>query len=458
MNENNMTLREFIEFADVYPYTQDHYVMEKMFMEMELMKMHLDSYEFLLNESSVSLDQLSVMMVESGINDQSYFTEQLFMEKGLNIFNGIKKMFMMIGKAITALFRKVRDAFSGGNKKIEELEKRNQEQIKLLEDLKLINDVSGVGRNARETVSEAQHAAERSKEQIDHIIDHIDRFVGGGGPKVVPVVSGNDNNSLKVIIDTTLKMAGNVEVSSASLAMYLTFMKAEYEVEGMAFIENLETLTEKISSVIDLSHDMDDRADVAYQSAKKLHRLGSKYAEAASTVRDEIEASCKLNKRFKLSPETTQKKMDTAVKLNGVFSKLAEWTDIGVVNKSNVVKNLVGRVLMNDDNQGVASDRADNHAHVAIKSDPEMKGKLRSLSVGSTRTVAANSIDKSKFLAQYSIYLKTINELAVTLQAATSETAKILSEHIKLRAEVIKTHSEISDGIDKIIEETKKAA
>lgn len=458
MDEKNMTLREFIEFADVYPYTQDHYVMEKMFMEMELIKMHLESYEFLLNESTVSLGQLSVMMVESGINDQSYFTEQLFMEKGLNIFAGVQKMFMMIGKAITALFRKIRDAFSGGNKKIEELEKRNEEQVKLLEDLKLLNDVSGVGRNARETLTEAQYAAERSKEQLDHIIDHIDRFVGGGGPKVLPVVSSNDNNALKVIIDTTVKMSKKAEVSSASLAMYLTFMKGEYEVEGMAFIESLETLTNKISSVIDLSHDMEDRADIAYQSAKKLHRMGSKYAEAASSVRDEIEASCKLNKRFKLSPESTQKKMETAVKLNEVFSKLSEWTDIGVVNKSNVIKNLVGRVLMNDDDQGVASDRADNHAHVAIKSDPEMKGKLRSISVGSARTVAAKSIDKNKFLAQYSIYLKTINELAVTLQAATSESAKILSEHMKIRAEVIKTHSEISDGIDKIIEEAKKAA
>lgn len=457
MDEKNMTLREFIEFADVYPYTQDHYVMEKMFMELELIKMHLESYEFLLNESAVSLGQLSVMMVESGINDQSYFTEQLFMEKGLNIFTGVQKMFMMIGKAITALFRKIRDAFSGGNKKIDELEKRNEEQVKLLEDLKLLNDVSGVGRNARETVSEAQHAAERSKEQLDHIIDHIDRFVGGGGPKVLPVVSNIDNNAIKVIIDATVKMS-KTEVSSASLAMYLTFMKGEYEVEGMAFIESLETLTDKISSVIDLSHDMDDRADVAYQSAKKLHRMGSKYAEAASSVRDEIEASCKRNKRFKLSPESTQKKMETAVRLNGVFSKLSEWTDIGVVNKSNVVKNLVGRVLMNDDNQGVASDRADNHAHVAIKQDPEMKGKLRSISVGSARTVASQSIDKSKFLAQYSIYLKTINELAVTLQAATSESAKILSEHMKIRAEIIKTHSEISDGIDKIIKEAKKAA
>lgn len=458
MDEKNMTLREFIEFADVYPYTQDHYMMEKMFMEMDLIRMHLESYEFLLNESTVSLGQLSVMMVESGINDQSYFTEQLFMEKGFNIFAGIQKMFLMIGKAITALFRKIRDAFSGGNKKIEELEKRNQEQVKLLEDLKLINDVSGVGRNTRETLSEAQHAAERSKEQLDHIIDHIDRFVGGGGPKVLPIIGSNDDNAIRVIIDATVKMSGNTKVSSSSMAMYLTFMKEEYEVEGMAFIENLESLTEKISSVIDLSHDMDDRADVAYQSAKKLHRLGPKYAEAASNVRDEIEASCKMNKRFKLSPESTQKKMDTAVKLNGVFSKLSEWTDIGVVNKSNVVKNLVGRVLMNDDNQGVASDRAENHAHVAIKQDPEMKGKLRSLSVGSARTVAANSIDKSKFLAQYSIYLKTINELAVTLQAATSETAKILSEHMKIRAEIIKTHSEISDGIDKVIEEVKKTA
>lgn len=457
MDETNMTLQDFIEFADIYPYTQDHYVMEKMFMELDLISMHLESYEFLLNEDNVTLGQLSVMMVEAGINDQSYITEQLFMEQGFNIFNGIQKMFKMIGKAIMAVCRKVRDAFSGGNKRIEALEKKNQEQAKLLEDIKLLNDISGAGKNAREMSSDLEYALERTRGQFSNIVDHVDKHVGGGGPKAIPVVGDGGDNSLKVIIDTVSKISGK-DVPQSATALYLTFLQKEYDVEGIAFIETLETLPERISPIIDLSKGMDDITSIAYNSAKKLDTYGRDVGEKARKVHRDLEKSLQTTKRYKISETTLQKKLDTSVKLNEVFSDLADWTDIGVVNKNNPLADVLGHLFTNDSKQGVAYHDVSNQIKRDIKADPDMKLKLPRLNMGSARDAGKATYDKTKFRYWVTSYLKIINELAVSLQTATAETTKILSEHMALRSEIIKAHTEITKDIDTIIEETKKVA
>jgi len=208
MDYENMTLKDFIEFTEIYEYSQDHYLMEKMFMEMNLIKLHLESYQFLLESSDVSLSQLDVLMVESGVNDKSLYTEQLFIEKGNAISNGVKKMFNMVGKAISSLFRGVGKTFSSKNKQIAELEARNQKQAQVIQDVAILADAAGARKKAEDVADAANEAAGAMKQQLERIIEHFNNNIGGGGAKILPIAGIDHESAIRVILEFANKQSG----------------------------------------------------------------------------------------------------------------------------------------------------------------------------------------------------------------------------------------------------------
>lgn len=422
MDENNMTLGDFVEFAEVYPYTQDHYMMEKMFMEMDLIGLHLESYQFLLESNNISLNQIDVLMVESGVHDKSLFTEELFIEKGGNIFNGIKKMFAMIGKAICAMFRRLSGIFKSGNSKSKALKEKNKGQMDIakmlldsmdeMEDLLKEND--GVKKNI-----------DILEKELEARIRQVANYYEGDIVKFKPVPSYVDHNdAIRVIFDVASKITGG-KVDSSVSTLHSMLCQEEYEVEGLAIIANFESIVDEVSKVIDLSGGEEDGAKAAYASAKKLYKMGSNYSTACDKVKEVIGTACRTNKRFTMSEETLQKKLEAAEKLNKVFTNISDWTK-----------------FTNMDTKDDAINRANN--------DPEIKKAEGKNVIGFPGK--GEFIDNDKFIKMYPLYLKSINSVATTFQSAVAIMTKALTAHIQLRESALNSHSTISDNVGKVLD------
>ena len=453
MEYENMTLKDFIDYAEIYEYSQDHYMIEKMFMEMNLIKLHLESYQFLLESNDISLSQMDVLMVESGINDKSLYTERLFIEKGNAIVNGIEKMFKMVGKAISSLFRSTKKVFSGKNKKIEELEKKNQKQAEILQDVALLADIGGARQKAADVVEVADDAANAMKQQLEKILKHLDANIGGGGAKILPIAGVDHESAIRVVLEFANNQSGSV-LSNPQLDIYSAICQREYEVEGLAMIANIENIIDEISDVIDVSEDT--ASGIAYNSAKLLQKMGPKYIDKINKICNEIETSTKRNAKFKLSEEILSKKLAAADKLNKLFSELADFTDVGEMVMANPINNFINRMGKDTPEQVRKSSEAGNNAAMRAKNDPDMKFKPQLKNVNGARGLASHTIKKSEFLRNYPAYLNVLNKLAVKLQSAAAEMSKAITAHMNFRNAVIKAHEEISNSVDKAIASSKK--
>jgi hypothetical protein len=454
MNYENMTLRDFIEFAEVYEYSQDRYMMEKMLMELDLIKLHLESYEFLLESTDISLSQLDVIMVESGINDKSLYTEQLFIEKSFNIIEGISKIARAVGKALSSLWRAIKRLFTGKNKEVEQLELRNERQAEILQDAKIIADAAGVRKDAEEIVGAANNAAGAMKDQLNAIIKHLNANIGGGGAKILPIAGIDHDSAIRLVIDEINKSNGDI-MNQDQIDIYATICQKEYQVEGLAMIANIENIINEISDVIDLKEDT--ASGIAYNSAKLLQKMGPGYIDRINKICNEIEISTKKNARFTLSEESIAKKSEAADKLNRIFSDLAEFTDIGERDMANPVNNIINRIAKDDDIQARRAGEANNNAAIRMKNDQDMKFKPRIKNVNGARQVVGHEIKKREFLANYPAYLNVLNKLAVKLQSAAGEMSKALTAHINFRNAVIQAHKELTDTVDNVIAASKKS-
>lgn len=452
MDYENMTLKDFIEFAEIYPYTQDRYLMEKMFMEMNLIQLHLESYQFLLESNDISLSQIDVLMVESGINDQSMDTEQMFIEKGNSIANGIKKMFHMVGKAIASLFRGTDKTFTSKNKQIAELEAKNARQAQALEDVAMLANAAGARQKAEEVAEVANDAASAMKQQIERIIEHFNNNIGGGGAKILPIAGVDHESAIRVILEFANKQSGSL-MSASQMNIYDTLCQKEYEVEGLSMIANIENIIDDISDIIDLKEDT--ASGVAYNSAKKMQMMGPKYIDRINRICNDIEASTKKNSKFKLSEESIKKKVAAADKLNKIFSELADFTDVGEVVMGNPVNNFLNRIGKDTAEQARKASEAGNNAAMRAKQDPDMKFKPQMKNVNGAREIVTHSIKKADFLKNYPAYLNVLNKLAVKLQSAAAEMSKALTAHINFRNAVIKAHAELTNSVDKVISSSK---
>lgn len=454
MDYENMTLKDFIEFAEIYEYSQDHYLMEKMFMEMNLIKLHLESYQFLLESSDVSLSQLDVLMVESGINDKSLYTEQLFIEKGNAIANGVKKMFNMVGKAISSLFRGVGKTFSSKNNQIAELEARNQKQAQVIQDVAILADAAGARKKVEDVADAANDAASAMKQQLERIIEHFNNNIGGGGAKILPIAGIDHESAIRVILEFANKQSGSV-LTNPQINIYDAICQKEYEVEGLAMIANIENIIDEISDVIDISEE--NASGVAYNSAKLLQKMGPKYIDRINKICNNIEASTKKNTKFKMSDESIKKKLEAAEKLNRIFSELADFTDVGEMVMGNPINNLINRFGKDTPEQARKASEAGNNAAMRAKNDPDMKFKPQMKNVNGARELVAHNIKKADFLKNYPAYLNVLNKLAVKLQSAAAEMSKALTAHINFRNAVIKAHAELTNSVDKVISASKKS-
>ena len=104
-----MTIKEYIDYVDIYPYTKECFNMQKDIMQLQLMNLELECFKYKA-DNKFSLNQLNHLLVES--NDNSYQTiEHLYTEKSNAIIEKIKKILNMLWDAIKSFAKKIKIKF-----------------------------------------------------------------------------------------------------------------------------------------------------------------------------------------------------------------------------------------------------------------------------------------------------------------------------------------------------------
>lgn len=303
MDINTLTLKDFTEFAEVYPYTQDRYMMEKMFMELNLMKLHMESYKFLLEQGDISLSQLDVLMVESGVNDRAPATEKLYCEKSKAILTSIKRMLEMVTKSLLTLFRNVGGVFISKDEHLAEVITKNGEQATKI-------------KNTQWTDKLDKSDTDELKRIITKISEDLKKFISIEGPKILPCHSEDNESAVWVVINAanTISTGG---MDSKSMKMYTSFCMSKYEVEGLATVANLESILDKVDKVIDEIKALNsDNADEI-----------SKFTANTDRVKSEVDSSCRTNKKFTMGEEALKKKLKAVENLERISGKIEDSED-----------------------------------------------------------------------------------------------------------------------------------
>lgn len=309
MDETNMTLGDFIEYAEVYPYSQDRYYIEKSMMELRLLELHLESYNFIL-QNNVSLDQLDVLMVESGANDMSVVTEELYMEKVNSIINGINKILNMVKKALKTLFHKSKKIFDTALK---------DDGVKM----KVIEDLANNINNNKITKN---NITEDIREEILGILSNFEKeyhsFSIEKGSKILVSSGISKDNPVFIILNFAANASGGISKNTCGCMAKLSSGK-EYDVTGPRILNDYEKI---VDLIINLPKDTDNKDQIL----SKLNELNK-----------ELKVSIKSNASFKIpNNEEWQSKIDATNKLNILNDIINKYNENSMSNSSSVISKL----------------------------------------------------------------------------------------------------------------------
>ena len=449
MDDRTLTLDEFVQYAEIYPFTKDNYLMEKSLMELSLVRIHIESYD-LYEVADLSLQQQDVLLVECGLADESEYVEQVFIEKADGILGKIKGMFSRIARSIASMFRRIGDVFTGSNAEIDRLNEINatknsnlgnviRSQIQSA-DQEMVNDATA---RISDLISSTDNSALDLTKNLNSLANSISSIIGGGGAHAIPI-SVPSNSSINMMITEISKEKG-VQIDKQTMGIYNALLQPEYQVTAPTIIADLETIIEHASKLISFSSEDDDYEN-AYQSAKLIHRLGTKANTEINNLRKEIQSACSTTKVFTLNREMIDSKMKAAEKLAKAVDGMVDITNVGDVDRSSPIMNVLQRMGTSTEQQRRHAMDARNHAAQAVKKDQDMKFHPSiSPYISKNRNAAVGAIKKAEFLNMYTLYMNQLNQVAVNLQTAMAMVIKIMTEHIDLRNKAIKTYGDATD-------------
>lgn len=449
MDPNNMTLQQFVEYADIYEYTQDHFDMERMFMELTLINMHLEAYDFLQETANITLGQIESLMVESGTSDRSYYTEVVFFEEGNKITDGIKKIFSTIGKAIAAFFRKLASIFSSGDKKVEESKAKVKEidvkqmitagvQDALDANMKK-NQINNDLEQGEAVVHELVNRAQGMMADFHKVFDRADAMMGGGGVKVEAEKVDGDDNILEIIIQKFSNIEEIRQVlgtDSDQAAMFImTIIKPEYTINTIAFIARMEEAVEKINSILSVEGDLGstDHYNSFWKIMKKYGPNGM--FERIGSLKNEIIAMSKRNESMIISAQVLQQKLATAEKLAAAFEKLATTADIGPADLTTPL-GMVGDKIQQGDAQVTNREQIMNDFKGRYDRDKTLYADRGAIAKPLVQK-GAKVMNWNTNRVEYMKYLRSVYELSTTMQSICRDVIKLLTDHINCRNNAI---------------------
>ena len=100
-----MTIREYLEYADIYPYSKERFDLQKEIMQLDLAEIQLESYDF-MNSNKFTIHQVSHLMTESTSIDMYNQLEAMYTEGVSDVIAKIISILKRIAIAIKNYIKK----------------------------------------------------------------------------------------------------------------------------------------------------------------------------------------------------------------------------------------------------------------------------------------------------------------------------------------------------------------
>lgn len=439
-----MTFKQYVEWADVYPISQERFLMEKAFMELDLVALQMQAYDKLM-ESDLSLDQLDMIMLESRSLEYSEMLDAVYTEKVGGIIGAIRDLAVKVGKAIAAFFQRIWKKFKGDKAEAEQLQEEQKDLASRLQELAK-KGMGEVGANNEDAVKAMILAAFKDAgllgDDAKRLVDRADKMMGGGGCRVVPDIK--EDNPI-VVISKKIKDGSGSQVNEKLLSEQLTLCEPEYEVEAIAIIAEIENVIGMLNELMDIKGDEELGSDVAWNSFVKLMTTHGEAGafERYQNLTEKITsmADSRNIKKFKMSEEVLARKKDAAENLNRIMTAIAKISDIGPEDNVSIPGQL-GAGFQKNSPQVNQKEMNKHDFNARYNKDKELfanRGKLARPLV--------KMMQKGNYATAYTSFLRYVFNLSTSIQKAASVTIKSLSEHMNARQEAINQQKRLAASL-----------
>lgn len=218
--EKEMTFGEYLEESSLFGYSKEYFEMMKTAQEITLMELYIESQEFLLENSNLSDEHKTKLMVESANATEDSLQQMMestaAKERGL--ISKIIKLFQRAKTAIIAFFKRILNVFTNAEgtkiKNLEDALEKANNNAKGWQALSAAEKEKHAGATSKvkSLVSELKAADAKAKELLENNENMARRLVVVGGQRdnleamykaMVNKYSGIDADVARVIQDTT---------------------------------------------------------------------------------------------------------------------------------------------------------------------------------------------------------------------------------------------------------------
>ena len=450
----DLTLYKFLEIAQVYPYSQEYYESQQDLMEMSLLGLSYDACVF-SEQNQLTISQIDQLIAESVTSNGGEFYLDQFFEKGESIWDRTKQLLIRAGRAIRTFFQNLWNSITNKNNDLVKLAERTEQQKAQLETMMTLTGATALETSTLKTVQQASEAADIVRDSFSSLAKKMDAMIGGGGAKPVPI--NPDGDSSIVVLTKSLNRSTGNPLQDKQLAMYYAMLQPSYKIDVPRIVVDLDEIMEEASKLIHIA-DAEDGYENLYQSAKNLHMLGHKYTTKLHQLRDKIQEACRADNRayVEINEEFIHSKLKAAEDLNRTLNELSTISDVGPVDRSNILTNIGQRLLVSTDGQIRNTEDARNHAAMRVKNDADMKStnklKERIKRVSGLRSTAGTAIRRQEFINNYTMYVNAVHSTAVTMQSAVALVIKILNDHLEVRNNIIEIYRNVTNATDQILD------
>ena len=457
-----MTLREYLEYTEVYEYSQENYDINKEIMELDLISMHMESYNFIQN-NRFSINQMNQLMIESTDNKQIEEIERMYVEKSEGVLSKIGAIFKKIGSAIVSFFKKIGNWFTGNSDHLDELEKENKELRKEIEEIeKRVNKID----DKKSDKKSKKLPNSEDNEDIEHDLQRAEildpKSYKDRCEKAYPIIKASIREAFNKIHDIELHANGAIMMpvlddsvrsekgeisnmveklnrpgypqfeqnSETERLCKLCDVIVQYpqKINTPAIIPHFSDMMKNIRNVLSLKGDNAEK--FTYQYMMRIHESNGKsfanFSNKIQKLREGIDKALHTVGPKKFNKEELTKISAQADEFNKLMNEIYNHTNLDTESDTYSAKI---DTIERDINKRMEGDSTyDKNKFNKNKTNKRLKA----------------DDNKKEFLRQYPMYMKDLNNLAKTLMDMSNLVIKSISNYKAIREIIEKTAKDIN--------------
>lgn len=339
MNDN-MSVREYMEYAQVYPYTKDAFQFEQAISRANLLATYLECYNDLLESDNISPVILEQLIVES-VDDIKYIdkVEAAFIEAAGTSGGIVAKLCQWLGNFFTSAFRKITSGWDNLNANNSDIADTAHSMVNKII---AIGGSAAAAAGALAMVPVIGERINRFKDTIGDVKNEIDRLKQSG--LSIEPEDSNENPIMQLNQQIADMMNGDAPIPPENARMIEALSNDSYRITCSAFIDELEQVIQIISSII--PYDANSRNEperMVFDSYNKMVRNGTiKNAKAEfQKVTTQITAINKRPKTLHITKDWLDERLNAINNFKAIIDILGSVTNI----PADQLKGASGRVI-----------------------------------------------------------------------------------------------------------------